>query len=351
MSQGAMLLPAHVDIDDLQATLDSEIATLSPRPSDSAVAFLSSAMFWVIEWAMHHGSDALASVEPFAIVDADAHLLDDSSDWTRQTFFKEAKPLDVGGLLIATGTSMFDVWARPSGASGLLDLGAKIMSGGLSAKPMLVVEPSSGRMFYCPDGASSRRLTLRIPLSIVTHLTQAAVDEALEDFHLQYTAYPDGLIDPWHDRPSRVLLRHAENVVRNALFVFFRNITFQSQYVTREEMLSSGFADISIHDKGPGKVAMCVFELKALRSRGLTKQVGKAPRAYSTKSVERHVRRGIRQAEKYKAASKAGLAYVCLYDGRDKDDPLSELETLADQRGVTWRRYYMHASTRDDLDE
>ena len=55
--------------------------------------------------------------------------------------------------------------------------------------------------------------------------------------------------------------------------------------------------------------------------------------------------------ERPAAYSKAGLAYVCLYDGRDKDDPLSELETLADQRGVTWRRYYMHASTRDDLDD
>ncbi len=347
---GEIVIPAHVQIDDLQSTLDNRFETLTQRPSDSAMAFCISVMGWTIKWARKHGATALADVAPFAIIDADAGN-HSSQGWTLMPFFREAMPIALGGKLLATSTPMYEVLEADTGLTDLIELGQRIMSSNLATRPMLVVEPSSGRMFVCPAGVNSDRLTLHIEFNVVTQLDPHLVDRALDDFHRDYTAYPDGYAHVWHHRPSRTLLRDAEAIVRDHLFLYFKSATFHSGFVLREEALSVGRADISIHDSGPGKVALCVFELKALRSRGMPKVAGKGPTEYNSRAMDLHVRRGVRQVNKYRSATKSGLAYVCMYDGRDASIPLDLAEALANSLGVNMRLFFMETKTQDDLDD
>ncbi len=349
-------LPAHVALADLREILKSRVGAISPQPSDSARAFLEAATFWVNEWAMKHGEAAITMVQPFALVYRVEDAPAAAGPWTTHHLFREHRPLEIGGLVAVTTTSMLKVQVYTSGCTQLPKLCDCIEALGLAGQPMLVVDPKNKSMIYAPKGLEGERAELPIVLVPITHLTAQMVEGSLNDFHSGYLEYPDGYAHIWYERSSRTMMRDAEAIVRDHLYLHFRNVTFQSQYVAREEQTTAGRPDVSIHDIQDQPKTNYLFELKVLRSRGMPKLGSARPAAsvssaktYNEKSMLLHARMGVRQAAKYQKANKAKAAYICLYDGRDDDTPMPTVRALAQAEGIEYRKYYMQISTRDDL--
>lgn len=351
------IIPGHVGKTDLQDVVSSLLSTLNSAPSDSPEAFIEAGMMWVSRWIDRHGEDAVKAIAPFALVygpspASGCTCAKDGAGWSDELFFREALPMDVGGKLCVTSTSMLEVTGRTSHAKSLADLGNELVASGLGAQPMVVVDPGNALIVCCPRGLKGQRASVKMDMSPLLDLTQQIIDDELARFHAEHTEFPDGLAHVFHDRKERILLSGAEAIVRDNLFQHLKYRAFRSKFIVREDHTPAGRSDIAIYDSQNGNRLACVIELKVLRSRGMAKTTGAGTRTYDDKKMFRHVRMGTRQAQKYKeiASPPAKWAYVCAFDGRDVDQELAGIQAIADARGVLYRRYFMQVSARDDLD-
>ena len=344
---GAPIVPAHVGKTDLQDVVSSLIRTLNSAPSDSPEAFIEAAMMWISRWVEKHGEDAVKVIAPFALVYETSSTpvgaqFNGSAEWADEVFFREALPLNVGGKICVTSTPMLAVTGRTSSANSLSDLGNELATCSLGTHPMVVVDPANALIVCCPGGLNGQRASVKMDMSPLLDLTQQIVD----------AEFPDGLAHVFHDRKERVLVSGAEAIVRDNLYQHLKYRAFRSKFIVREDHTPVGRSDIAIYDAQNGNRLACVIELKVLRSRGMAKTTGAGTRTYDDKKMFRHVRMGTRQAQKYReiASPPAKWAYVCAFDGRDVDQELPGIQAIADARGVLYRRYFMRASARDDLD-
>lgn len=342
-------IPAHIDQSILQETVRALLPSLSAAPSDTPSAFFEAVLFWLNAWISEHGENAVKKIAPFALVYTPSLPVDGA--WAKAPFFREARPLALSGVVVATSTSMLDVRMQETGARDLMEIGSQLCALGLDECPMLVVDAPRSMMLYCSGKPEGKRTAMTLDMSPITNLTQSSIDEQLERFHTQHTQYPDGFTHAWHDRSQGVIRSDSEAIIRDALYLHFKNVAFRSKFIVREEQTPAGRTDISIFDTHQNNTLACVLELKVLRSRGMSKKTGKGTRSYKAEVMERHARMGIRQAQKYKEAANpnAKWAYICLYDGRDKDEAMPDIEAVATARGVIYKKYYMEKSTRDDL--
>lgn len=345
-------LPSHVRKSLLQESARELLPGLSSAPSDSPEAFLEVAMSWLSAWINEHGEDAVRKVAPFALVyTPTVPGTSISGHWVKAPFFRDARPLALSGLIVATSTSMLDVCTQATNAKDLSELGSQLCALGLEEYPMLVVDARRGMVLHCVGGPERKRTTMTLEMSPIVDLTQQLIDEELDRFHGQNTQYPDGLTHAWHDRAQRVIRSDSEAIIRDELYKHFKYVAFRSKYIVREEQTPAGRTDISIYDSHQNNILACVLELKVLRSRGMNKKTGAGSRPYDLNIMMRHARMGVRQAQKYKevASPNAKWAYICLYDGRDKDTAMPDIEAVAVARGVIYKKFYMEKSTRDDL--
>jgi hypothetical protein len=351
---GMSKIPLHVDAKLLKETAKELLPDLTGAPSDTPPAFLSAVITWLERWLAKHGEEALGGMLPFVLLcPPDIVALNLAVGWTEEPFFREAKPLPLGGKIIATTTSMLEVRVLESQATDLPSLGRKLIELGFRECPMLIIDPANAMSIHCANGLAGHRMEMDLQMAPIVDLTELLVDSHLDQFHIEYTRYPNGFCAAWHDRPAGVIRSDAEEVVRNDLFLYFKNVAFRSCYIIREEHTSVGRSDISIIDTRLGNRLACIFELKVLRTRGMNRKSGAGSRSYTLEVMTRHARMGVRQAKKYKDVAKPSpqWAYLCVYDGRDEDTSLPDVETLAGTSGVLYRKYYMERSTRDDLGE
>lgn len=249
-------------------------------------------------------------------------------------------------------TSMLEVRARATSASRLKELGEQLTALGLDKHPVLLVDAANGLLLHCVEGIRGPRSPLGLDIAPMTDLSEEAIEAELEQFHRLCTKYPEGLAHAWHERKSRTLRRDAEAIVRDVLYIYFRFAAFRAKKVAREEQTTVGRPDISIYEvRNSRSWLMCVFELKVLRSRGQHKNPKASIAVYKPEKMLRHARMGVRQAIKYKTAENAKLGYLCLYDGRDNDEDIPEVQTFAKDSEIIYKRYYMETSTRDDLED
>lgn len=351
-------VPSHVDKADLKLTAKDLLPMLSSTPSDSPSGFLDSTMQWVMEWIFKHGQDAVQKITPFAIVDVRPSQLQPASNWRKAHFFRESKSLQIGGCVVATSTSMLEVYVQNTQLQDLDGLGAVLENAGLADHPMLVVDPNAGLAIHCLHGMNGVRVSMDLSMAPIVDLSEQKIDAELLQFHLTHTQYPNGYVRPWHNRLDRVMRSDAEALVRDAMYRYFKWQVFRSKYIVREEFTTVGQADISIYDSQLGNVLAAVFELKVLRSRGLPQNPMRPAKPYKEEVMVRHSSMGVRQAHKYRIAAipRGKWAYLCLYDGRDAKAETEEAElltvkSLAEENNILYRRYFMETSTRDDLDK
>lgn len=354
---GSPVIPEHVAKTDLESVVARVLSQLNSAPSDSPEAFLESALMWVSRWVAQHGEEAVKSLAPFAIVYEPAlgdagGWVKDGSGWADEPLFREDLPIDVGGKMCATTTSMLNVTGKSTVSKTLGDLGKELTAAGLDSQPMVIVQPANGQAICCAEGLKGQRASVSFDMAPLIDLTEKLIDEELEKFHAEHTKFPDGLAHVFHDRKQRVLFSGAESIVRDNLYQHLKYRAFRSKWIVREETTPAGRSDLAIYNKDNEHRLACVIELKVLRSRGMSKKAGAGTRDYDDKTMFRHVRMGIRQAQKYRhiASPPAKWAYVCAFDGRDLDLDLPDVEELAKSRNVLYRRYFMEVSARDDLE-
>lgn len=345
------MLLSQVNLDELRATIREKISQLSGRPSDSPDGFLEAMFVWANEWWNRNANQSFVGYEPFAFVHHAADITTpDPAEWNEALLFRERFSIDIGGRLFLTTSPMLAVLSNATQHHGLDGTASALARFDFKMLPTLIVDPAQNQVHYCPEGIGGTRISLALNGRKLTPVTVENIDAALEVFHREHTQYPEGYTHCFDARKKRVLRRDAEAIIQDALFLQLKRDTFQTQYFTREEQLTVGRPDISIYEAPDLTKAACVFELKVLRSRGTTRQLGGKPKPYDDKTMWRHARMGLSQARKYKRATNATLAYLVCFDGRDVNAPQSDIEKLCHEYGVISKRYYMETSTRDDLE-
>lgn len=347
------MLPSQVNLDELRATISENVAQLSSRPSDSPDGFLEAMFIWVNKWWSRNVGQSYEGFEPYAFVHFATELVTPNpGEWEETLLFRESYSADIGGRFFLTTSPMLSVLRSTGQYEGLQGLALAFEKYAFKTLPTLIVDPAHNEMHYCPNGIVGYRITFALNGKKLTPVTIENIDTALEIFHREHTQYPNGYTHYcFDDRSKRVLRREAEAIIRDALFLQLRRDTFQTQAIAREEYLPVGRPDISIREASDLSRAVCVFELKVLRSRGTTRSLRGKPKPYDEAKMYRHARMGLFQACKYKQATNAALAYLVCFDGRDINSPQSEIEELCQKQGVISRRYYMETSARDDLEE
>lgn len=351
---GVDKLPQHVDRSSMQASLRARLQTVNSRESDSSQAFLLRVSEWMHVWfglcLDQKGAKGIKGIAPFAVVMPPLGGVDPSAGWADAPFFDEAPPADLGGCIAVTSTSFAHVQTLSTDCTRLEDLGKRLVELGLRNQPMAVVVPCKGLVRLCPGGVFSERISISLDAAPLTDVDETTMDRELASFHDSHTRYPNGFAHVWHDRKLRVLRREAEEIVRDALYIYLHYKAFRSKTLVREHQTPVGRSDISVLDNSSNQpITACVMELKVLRSRGMTKS--KNEKRYKPEAMRRHCLMGVKQAIKYKSVESAPLAYLCLYDGRDSDAEVPDVKTAADAGFILYRRYFMETSTRDDLAE
>lgn len=342
-----MALPPHVDRDDLMSTLREELANLPGAPSTEPDAFWDVIMHWLIQWRLQYQAKDLANSQPTAfLLEPENYVRNDK--WTLAPLFREAlaENLVDNAALFLTSASMHQVFRTTVKQADVESLYMTIMRLGLGMQPCLIYIPSHGAVIWCPNGvAGDRKKRFTMLFDQFETIDQAAIDKALEDFHKDYTSFPDGWANIWHNANQGIVEKKTENTIRNWLCHYLKFRIFKSSHVAREYQLTSGRADIWIGGLNTTPVSTYILELKVLRSRHFPGKSTKA-RSISDTATLRYAKSGVRQAARYKASDGAQLAYLCCYDARDTNVTLIDVASDAATNGILYRQYYCERTSK-----
>jgi hypothetical protein len=188
----------------------------------------------------------------------------------------------------------------------------------------LVVEPGG-------DIETPRRVKMMRQSSADFDFT--TLDSHLEVFYENHVATHEGDCDIWHLAAKREIRVEAERLICKSLHGFFRHSVLpRSATIDREVQTYQGREDIRILriNKVTNELETAILELKVLRMTD------------SEKKALNWAKKGVIQTLRYsKTDSKTKEKFVCIYDGRTKDDPMPDGVKFATQNNVKWRRYFM----------
>lgn len=219
---------------------------------------------------------------------------------------------------------------------------------GLGARPTAMFVASQRLLTFYPAGVDQKP-TLKARTNALAALDPTDLDAVIGYFHDNWTRYPTGCGACWDNATTRVVERNAERNIRNHLFVFLGLVVYRSKFVVREYDRPNGRIDIFIYGIAMNEPDMDrVIELKVLRSRsiGWAASAGKT-RSYSDAGNKRYVERGLRQARRYVESTAAQEAFLVCFDARLENVDIAVLP-YAQSLGVTYRRYYMESSAKED---
>ena len=255
----------------------------------------------------------------------------------------------IGPVVLAT-RNLRIAFSASCAEADALGVAKRLRELGLGGRPTAMFVASQRLLTFYPSGVD-QKATLRANTDVMAALDPADLDALLEHFHDNWTRYPTGCGACWDNATTRVVERNAERNIRNALFVFLGLVVYRprSKFVVREYDRPNGRIDIFIYGfamNEPDKDR--VIELKVLRSRsiGWSATTGKT-RSYSEASNRRYVERGIRQARRYVDSTAAWEAFLVCFDARLEDIDIPVLP-YAQELGVSYRRYYMESSVKED---
>lgn len=253
----------------------------------------------------------------------------------------------IGPVVLAT-RNLRMAYSTTSPATDALGVARRLQELGLGSRPTAMFVASQRLLTFYQTGVDQQPL-MSARTDAIAALDPADLDSVLDYFHDNWTRYPTGFGTCWDNATTRVVERNAERNIRNHLFVFLGMVVYRSKYVVREYDRPNGRIDIFIFGIAMNEPDQeRVLELKVLRSRsiGWTAAAGKA-RSYSNGSNQRYVEKGLRQAKRYIDSTAASEAYLLCFDARLEDADIP-VQPYADQLGVSYRRYYMESSAKED---
>lgn len=212
---------------------------------------------------------------------------------------------------------------------------------GIGDRPTLVFQPTEGMILWYPDGVATGTA-----INYVTDLQKEDVfdlEKYADHFHEHWTKWPTGFGGKiWHDHKERIVIKRAEDCVRDDLFVYLSLVVYRTGNIVRENLMTNGRSDLWIYSRYSGDTAgSAVVELKVLRSKSFS--IDKKARTYSDKVIEEYVKKGIRQASEYKASGKAEKAFCWCFDARAANNNLP-VHPNAISAGVSLKLFWMESN-------
>lgn len=342
-----MVLPPHVDPEDLKLTLKEELAALPSAPSDDPESFFQMIVLWLISWRRQHKYKNLSSAPSLAFFQESEGARPDI--WKLDPLFRESLSPDIvdSSTLFLTTATMHQVFRASSSGTTVAALHDTAVSLDCGHSPCVIYQPSQESVIWCPDGiAGSVRKRFSMLFEQIETIDQSTIDRALEDFHREYTLYPDGWVNFWYNAGEGVVEKKTENNVRNWLCHYLKFRIFKSSHIAREYQLTSGRADIWIGSVAARtKPETYILELKILRSRRFPGK-GTTPKPVSAQAILRYAKNGVGQARRYKESDGAQLAYLCCFDARDKNEFLQEVSDEAVAKDILYRQYFCERSSK-----
>jgi hypothetical protein len=252
--------------------------------------------------------------------------------------FREDTPQDLLDQVYISAFPLSRVFARKARFQKNHDCVALIGELGMQARPIVIFNAANRSVLWRIEGDEFHQTTLA--LSQAPKLLSKDFDRTLKDFHIEYTATPQGLTKPWLSVRQLLTKHELEEEIRDDLYIYLR-FKMQDQFaVLREFYASTGRTDLLVcfHEE---KQTLYV-ELKVLRS---FQKSGANRTAVSETEILDWGKKGIAQAYSYRLASQGvGVSYACCFDARGKDEEIQALVDFAKQMNVQYRRFFIHTS-------
>lgn len=252
------------------------------------------------------------------------------------------------GPILLTSLNLRLVYRKDPPVRTVAGIVAELRALGLGARPTAVFVPSERMLTFYHCGVDDQP-SMRANTDALAHLDPTDILALADYFHENWTRFPDGLGACWDNATARVVQRNSERSIRNSMFVFLNMVVYRSPYVVREHQLTNGRVDIFIFGVAIGSVLAHhkVLELKVLRSRAVGWKVGGKMRDYSDAGNKRYIERGLRQAARYRDASRATGTFLFCFDARLENTDF-DVHAYATTLAVSYRRYYMESTASED---
>jgi hypothetical protein len=322
--------------------LNQELPRLAPAAASEPFNFIYGVIEFLVRWCSTYPAPPDLSSEAYCCFvgfDRVADAIKASRDFAKRPFFRDDTPQDLLGCIYFSSLTCSSVFSLKSKLRSFADCEALINTLGVAGQPVILFNAADRKLLWRIDPKSEPRhqVLRREP---APKLTSAEFDQALKDFHYEFTVAPQGLTKPWENATQLLTKRDLEAEVRDDLFLHLRSLMQDQVAVIREFYSPAGRTDLLVVFRME-KVVLYV-ELKVLRA---FEKKDKSRRAVPEQETISWGKKGIAQAFNYKRSNTSvGTAYACCFDGRAEDREIDELINYAKRMNVEYRRFYMYSS-------
>jgi hypothetical protein len=322
--------------------LNQELPRLAPAGASDAFNFINGVMEFLIRWCSTYKSSVTLSAEAYCCFvgfDRVNQAVEAHSDFNNRAYFRDDTPQDLLGHVYFSSLTCSLVFGRKSLLKSFDDCEALLRALGVADQPIVLFNAADRKMLWRINKIGEPRQTI-LRQEPAPKLSSAEFDKALEDFHYEFTATPQGITKPWENAKLLLTRTYLEAEIRDDLFLHLRSLMQEQMAVIREFYSPAGRTDLLVVFRSEDVVFY--IELKVLRR--FTKQ-GKGVREVPEQEIVDWGKKGIAQAFNYKRTNaNIGTAYACCFDARSENRELDELIQFAKKMSVEYRRYYMYSS-------
>jgi hypothetical protein len=325
--------------------LNRELPRLAPGGAGDPFNFVNNVMEFLIRWSSTYKVPTELSADAYCCFvgfDRVNDAVEGRESFKLRPFFREDTPQDLLGHIYFASFTCSSVFCCDCTLKNFSECEALINKLGVRDQPVILFNAAERKIIWRMDAkAEARQAVLR--QEPTPKLKSEDFDQALLNFHYEYTATPQGYTKPWENASKLLTKPGLEAEIRDDLFLCLRFLIQEQVAVIREFFGSAGRTDLLVVFRAENVVFY--VELKVLR--GFVKS-GKSRKSVAPKETIKWGKKGIAQAFNYKRTnSNVGTAYACCFDARSKNQEIAELDAFAKETNVEYKRYFMFSSAED----
>ncbi|MCU1292643.1 MAG: hypothetical protein JWP08_1493 [Bryobacterales bacterium] len=330
---------------DLDQFIADALPLLPKEDAEQPTRFFRAAVDYARRWYKYHDERGTLTAELAAFIFSEAPRTECPADAQQLRQIASDLSIALGGNVLLVGENLREGHMFRQAAANTQSFYAAIDGYGWGSRLCVILNPDQRDVTVCFDGvngsASSTFSVIEAPLR---DWSEEEFLASLAQFHELYTFTPLSAAHPWLDTATRIPLPKCELRIQSLLVLYLMYAVLHTNNIIAEHGTELGRVDIHVQTPGLGvPFKSCIIELKVLRSRF---PPAGATRWYAKQNLD-HARDGVQQAVAYRHATKAGLAILCCFDARDKDDELEGFPAYPESVNVKYRRYYMHSNVPD----
>jgi hypothetical protein len=315
---------------------------VAPGSAEDPLNFVDLVVKWLHRWASTFGA-ATDLQSPayccFILCDRVLSIAEALSEFQARPLFRDDTPPDALGRLYLCSGTLQTVFAKAFIGANMDDVVREVEDLSLGGSTIVIFNSATKRALW-RDQNQNDFTAIEVGGKFNKRLRPKDFDKELDRFHLKYTSNPQGWALPWKDGKSLQTKDNLEVEIRNWLCVVLRLQYEGSLSVSMEHQEPTGRADLKVFfiaERIPYFLELKVFR-KVRPVKGRLVSVSKNDTIKWGKD-------GVAQAYSYLLANdEIGVAYVCCYDARGKDEEVLEVKAYAQKMKIQYRRFYMFPS-------